>query len=371
MARWMAKRGARNLILLSRSGNTSEASRELVSDLESQGVNIATPACDVSDLSALEAALKECNMPPVKGCIQGSMVLKDSTFANMTLQDWNTPLRPKVAGSWNLHCALPEDLDFFVLLSSIATIWGNRGQSNYSAGNSFQDALARHRVLNGQAATVLDLGMILSVGYVAENEADLVTHLRKMGAEGMREEELHAILNELCGPRRPDTAPSGRAPSGLSSSLVKSQISLGLQLPETRAVAGEEYCDWMSDPLVRHLHQIRTQSGAVETEAQTANYGLLLAAAEGPEAAAEIVYDGLKIKLVKALNISAEEVDPNKPLHGMGVDSLVAVELRTWILRQFNADVAVFDLMEVASIRLLAVMIVTRSGFMNKAGKSD
>lgn len=284
------------------------------------------------------------------------MVLKDSTFANMTLQDWNTAIRPKVAGSWNLHHALPQDLDFFVLLSSIATIWGNRGQSNYSAGNSFQDALARHRVLNGQAATVLDLGMILSVGYVAENEADLVTHLRKMGAEGMREEELHAILNELC------------APSGVSSpsSLLKSQISLGLQLPETRAVAGEEYCDWMSDPLVRHLHQIRTRSGAVETEAQTANYGLLLAAAESPEAAAEIVYDGLKIKLVKALNISADVVDPNKPLHGMGVDSLVAVELRTWILRQFNADVAVFDLMEVASIRLLAVMIVTRSGFVTQ-----
>lgn len=366
MARWMTKRGARNLILLSRSGNTSETSRELVSDLESQGVKVATPACDVSDLSALQAALKGCNMPPIKGCIQGSMVLKDSTFANMTLQDWNTAIRPKVAGSWNLHRALPDDLDFFVLLSSIATIWGNRGQSNYSAGNSFQDALARHRVLNGQAATVLDLGMILSVGYVAENEADLVTHLRKMGAEGMREEELHAILNELCAP------PSGASSSSSSPpSLLKSQISLGLQLPETRAVAGEEYCDWMSDPLVRHLHQIRTRSGAVETEAQTANYGLLLAAAESPEAAAEIVYDGLKIKLVKALNISADEVDPNKPLHGMGVDSLVAVELRTWILRQFNADVAVFDLMEVASIRLLAVMIVTRSGFVTqfKEGK--
>lgn len=361
----MAKRGARNLILLSRSGNTNDTSRELLSDLESQGVNVATPACDVSDLPALQAALKSCNMPPIKGCIQGSMVLKDSTFANMTLQDWNTPLLPKVAGSWNLHRALPDDLDFFILLSSIATIWGNRGQSNYSAGNSYQDALARHRVLNGQAATVLDLGMILSVGYVAENEADLVTHLRKMGAEGMREEELHAILNELCAPRSNSTG--GRTTADLSSSLVKSQISLGLQLPETRAVAGEEYCDWMSDPLVRHLHQIRTQSGTVETEAQTANYGLLLAAAEGPEAAAEIVYDGLKLKLVKALNISAEEVDPNRPLHGMGVDSLVAVELRTWILRQFNADVAVFDLMEVASIRLLAVMIVNRSGFVDVA----
>lgn len=85
-------------------------------------------------------------------------------------------------------------------------------------------------------------------------------------------------------------------------------------------------------------------------------------------AAAEIVYDGLKIKLVKSMDISADEVDPNKPLHGMGVDSLVAVELRTWILRQFNADIAVFDLIEVASISSLAMIIATRSGFRNKAG---
>lgn len=95
----------------------------------------------------------------------------------------------------------------------------------------------------------------------------------------MREEELHAILNEL---RAPPSAPgSDRSPSNMRSLLLKSQMSLGLQLPETRAVAGEEYCDWTSDPLVRHLHQIRTRSGAFETEAQTVNYGSLLAAIEG------------------------------------------------------------------------------------------
>lgn len=90
-------------------------------------------------------------------------------------------------------------------------------------------------------------------------------------------------------------------------------------------MAGEEYCGWMIDSLVRHLHQIRTGSGAVNTEEQSANYGRLLAAAENTEAAAEIRHDGLDIKFVKALNISAEKVDPNKLLHGIGVDSLVVV----------------------------------------------
>jgi NADP-dependent 3-hydroxy acid dehydrogenase YdfG len=363
MARWMASRGARNLILLSRSGNTNPVSQELVSDLESQGVRVACPTADVSDLAALQSALAFCSdMPPIKGCIQGSMVLKDSTFANMTLQDFNIPLAPKVAGSWNLHTALPQSLDFFILLSSIATQICNLGQSNYTAGNSYQDALARHRILNHQRATVLDLGMILSVGYVAENEADLVTHLRHMGAEGMREEELHAILNEACKP----------SPSPSSLTLPKSQISLGLQLPETRALAGDEYCDWMSDPLVRHLHQIRSHNDADASDnAAQVNYAVLLANAGSAEEAGEIVYEGLKGKLVKALNISAEEVDPNKALHNMGVDSLVAVELRTWILRQFQADVAVFDLMEVGSLRGLCGMVVGRSGFVGFKEKEE
>lgn len=361
----MATRGARNLILLSRSGNTRAASSVLVSELESQGVKVATPACDISDLSALEFALKNCNMPPVKGCVQGAMVLRDSTFAEMTLQDWDASLRPKVAGSWNLHRALPEDLDFLVLLSSSTVILGNKGLANYSAGNSFQGALARHRVVGGQAATVLDLGRVLGVGHAALSKAALAAHLRKVGVESLREEEMHAVLDEVCGPR-PSAAADGGVPAS-SSRLARCQVSLGLQLPETRAAAGEEYCDWMSDPLVRHLHRIRTRPGNIEAGAQTANYGLLLAGAEGPEAAAEVVCEGLRTKLAKALSISAEEVDPNQPLHGMGVDSLVAVELRTWISRQFDADVAVFDLMEVASIKSLAVMIVKRSGFVNRA----
>ncbi|KAK7733693.1 putative PKS/NRPS-like protein biosynthetic cluster [Cytospora paraplurivora] len=362
ISRWMASRGAKNLILLSRSGNTTSSSRELVSDLESLGVRVATPPCNVSDLAALEAALAECQangMPPVKGCIQGSMVLKDSLFVNMSLEDYYAAVRPKVQASWNLHNTLPKELDFFILLSSISTIWGNRGQSNYNMGNCFQDALARYRVLNGLKAHVLDVGMVLSVGYVAENKEDLVNLMRHIGAEGTRQEELHAILNELCDPSLP------------VPSLLKTQVSLGLQLPEARALQGLEPCGWMADPLVRHLHQIRTgygETGAGEGGNSAANYGLMLTAAESFEAACEVVYDAIAQKLVNALNISAGDVDPNKPLHGMGVDSLVAVELRTWILKHLDADIAVFDLMETSSMRALAALVASRSSLAVKQG---
>jgi KR domain-containing protein len=75
----MASRGAKNLILLSRSGNVKDSSMELVGDLEGMGARVATPRCDVSDVESLKNALNEClsnGMPPVKGCFQGAMVLR-------------------------------------------------------------------------------------------------------------------------------------------------------------------------------------------------------------------------------------------------------------------------------------------------------
>lgn len=285
---------------------------------------------------------------------------QDSTFANMSLDDYYAALNPKVRASWNLHNLLPRDLDFFILLSSISNVVGNRGQSNYNTGNAFQDGLARYRVLNGLKGTALDLGMILSVGYVAENDSDLIKHLRDVGVEPMREEEFHAILDELCDPT---LAPQP---------AIKAQIALGLQMPETRVATGAEEPGWMRDPLFKHLHQIRTLEGGAESDGgKRINLGLVLGAAESFDAAVDIIYDAMLQKLEKALNISAEEVDPTKPLHALGVDSLVAVELRTWMLKQLDADVAVFDLMEASTVRALAELIASRSSLVKSKEEEE
>src|SRR5271169_5260152 len=90
----------------------------------------------------------------------------------MTAEGLSAALRPKVNGSWNLHTLLPKDMDFFVMLSSSAGIVGSRGQGNYSAGNTYQDALAHYRVSRNLPAATIDLGMILGVGYVAENSSE-------------------------------------------------------------------------------------------------------------------------------------------------------------------------------------------------------
>jgi NAD(P)-dependent dehydrogenase (short-subunit alcohol dehydrogenase family) len=77
-ARWMASRGAKNLILLSRSGPHSVAAKLLLEDLQAQGIRVEAPACDITSKDSLSAVLAQCTrtLPTIKGCIQGAMVLK-------------------------------------------------------------------------------------------------------------------------------------------------------------------------------------------------------------------------------------------------------------------------------------------------------
>ncbi|KAL2052764.1 hypothetical protein ABVK25_007004 [Lepraria finkii] len=101
----MAEKGARTCILLSRSGAEGKDAQELLEEMTTRGVNIAAPACGISAEAAVSATIKELkqSMPPIKGYIQASMVLKDGLFENTNSEDFNTTTKPKVQGTWNLH----------------------------------------------------------------------------------------------------------------------------------------------------------------------------------------------------------------------------------------------------------------------------
>lgn len=82
IAQWMIHRGAKNLILLSRSGPRTDAVRQLLVDMADKGVHVETPRCDVTDISAVKAVLLHCSktLPPIKGCVQASMVLNVRSY---------------------------------------------------------------------------------------------------------------------------------------------------------------------------------------------------------------------------------------------------------------------------------------------------
>jgi hypothetical protein len=118
----------------------------------------------------------------------------------MTWENFKAAILPKVKGLWNLHTTLPKMMDFFIMLSSICGIIGNRGQSNYAAGNVYQDTLAHYRHRQGLPATTLDLGSIMSVGFIAKS-------VNSFAMDAIREDEFHALLEYHIDPRNSTQTP--------------------------------------------------------------------------------------------------------------------------------------------------------------------
>ncbi|KAI0972147.1 lovastatin nonaketide synthase [Xylaria arbuscula] len=345
-ARWMASRGARHLILLSRSGPQKPVARVLVRELESQGVQVMAPMIDIGDAVSLRHELKRAAqaMPPIRGCIQGTVALRDNIFENMTYQDWEVSTHSKVAGSWNLHECLPQDLDFFVLLSSLNGIFGGRAQANYAAGNCFKDALAHYRVSQGQKAVVIDLGLMTEEGVVAEDES-LLTSMRRIGhLMEIRQEELISLLSYYCDPE-------------LHLLDDSEQILIGIEKPSVIASKGIDLHHSILRPMFRQLFRTReaqyTRSNESSEEISQANRAKALAEAISESDATGLVKEWLCNKLGQILGVAATDIDVTRPLHTYGLDSLVAVDLRNWFSREIRSDIKVFMLLGNTSIEQL------------------
>ncbi|KAK5999184.1 Highly reducing polyketide synthase alt5 [Cladobotryum mycophilum] len=203
---WLAKHGAKNLVFASRSAATGSENQVWVNKLKNAfDVTIMAFDCDIADREALSHVLASCSdqLPPIHGVITGAMELQDSLFEQMTPAAFRAAVRPKVAGSWNLHELLPDKLDFFVMLSSIIGVTGLRGQANYNAGNTFQDALAHYRASRGLPAVSIDLGYIPGVGFVTRND-DFIRTFRSIGIQVIETHELHALLGMAIRNQLPD-----------------------------------------------------------------------------------------------------------------------------------------------------------------------
>ena len=277
----------------------------------------------------------------------------------MSLESFNASVRPKVQGSWHLHKGLPPNMDFYVLLSSITGVTGSRGQRNYACGNTYQNALARHRVSQGQRCISLDLGSILSIGFAAEK--DLSAALEKDGFQGIRKDEFFALLDHCCNPSIP-------LPTALHS-----QIVTGLGGIEKMKLDRLQEVYWTRKPLFSILRQQRiaatraSSSNPNDLVSSAIDYGHLIQAAPSASAAESIVIDALCHKLAANLSIPVQDVDPEKAIYSFGIDSLVALELRNWLLKEIRADLAIFEIMQSQSVFALGKSATGKSGFRNSA----
>ncbi|KAE8406292.1 hypothetical protein BDV37DRAFT_292236 [Aspergillus pseudonomiae] len=310
IAAWLVDRGVRNLLLFSRSGAERTESIKFINYLHSKGARVIAPVCDISNESALSRVLEEwqSQLPPIKGCIQAAMTLQDTSY-----KDWETAVKPKVQGSWNLHCLLPKGMEFFILLSSQTGIVGAHGQANYAAGDTFQDALARYRVNQGERAASLDLGRITYTGAVASNQKLLQRCQSNSVRVPVTEAELKGLIDCYSSP--------------LHGYELDCQPIIGVY-PRVRE-RGSGTPTWLEKPLFNRGQNF--QVAAAIRNAQSLPAG------------SQAVTRALTAKLSHALALDEKEINPDKHLSKYGVDSLVAVELRTWFAGELKANIAIFD----------------------------
>lgn len=257
----------------------------------------------------------------------------------MTAAHVRKTVGPKVHGTWNLHELLPRDMDFFVMLSSLAGVMGHRGQGNYGCGNIFQDYFASYRRSQGQRAMTIDIGYLLSVGFVAEHD-EYVDHVKAMGLKVMHNSDLHGLLSMAMEPEPKHPA----------------QVMCGLP--------HNSYSDkwyWINDDRFAGLrNQQAGHGGAGHGGGISLREELGRRGADEVGAAAELITQAMVERLAKLMMMPESDVDAGKPMSAYGVDSLVAVEVRNWIARETAVDVSVFDIMANVPMRALAGDLAAR-----------
>lgn len=169
IAQWMVERGAKHLLLTGRSG--AKGKEEQVQQLTQSGATIKVVAADVANADDVTKLLAEAQktMPPLRGIVHTAGVLDDGVLQGQSWERFEQVMRPKVAGAWNLHTLTAEiPLDFFVLFSSEASLLGSAGQANYAAGNAFLDGLAHYRRALGLPALSINWGSWDEVGMATQ-----------------------------------------------------------------------------------------------------------------------------------------------------------------------------------------------------------
>ncbi|SCF29325.1 polyketide synthase 12 [Micromonospora echinospora] len=184
-ARWLASAGVEHLVLVSRRGPDAPGAAELAVELRDLGARVTVAACDVADRSALAALLDrvQADGPPVRAVLHTAGVSQTTPLMAVTPTELAEVAAGKATGAAHLHDLLADqDLDAFVVYSSIAATWGSAGQAGYAAGNAYLDALVQQRRADGRAGTAIAWG---SWGEGGMHTADSDRKLRDRGVPPM------------------------------------------------------------------------------------------------------------------------------------------------------------------------------------------
>jgi NADPH:quinone reductase-like Zn-dependent oxidoreductase/NADP-dependent 3-hydroxy acid dehydrogenase YdfG/acyl carrier protein len=302
VAKWLVDGGARHLVLMGRRP-ASIAATARIDVLRAAGANVVVAQGDVGSREDVDLTLARigASMPRLGGVVHAAGVLDDAGLLQQRWERMAGVMRPKVAGAWNLDAATRgARLDFFVLFSGAAASLGSRGQSNYAAANAFLDALAHARRQRGEAAVSINWGLwadsTMATGVPAETR-------RRWNEQGLRHMPAGQALELL-------TRILGRRDTQVSAMDID-------WTRYTRAAGGES-------PLLRLVAPGRTEPAS--DSALPLREDL---AAAPPVRRLGLVAGHVRRQALAVLGLPASHaLDEHQGLRDVGLDSLMAVELR-------------------------------------------
>ncbi|KAB8161290.1 amino acid adenylation domain-containing protein [Streptomyces sp. 3MP-14] len=346
LCRTLALRGARRLVLLGRTPlpersrwreaagldeRTAERVR-FVAELEALGAQVTPVAVDVTDEAALGAWLdghRAAALPPVRGVFHLAGEVRDTLLPGMDRETFAAVHDPKVLGAWALHRRLAEEpLEHFVLFASVAAWLPTAGQTNYAAGNAFLDALAHHRRALGLPALSVDWGP-WATGMI--EELGLVEHYRQArGMTSLAPAAGMAVLERIVGQDVP-------------------------QLLVATVADWPTFLSWYATPppLVAELAAGAAGGGADGSGGHGAagaeEFAAAFAAAD--EAGRErLVAERFAAVVGAVLRVPADRLDAEIGLQLLGLDSLLAMELRARLGAELGVTLPVVALLSGATV---------------------
>ncbi|KAI1297499.1 hypothetical protein F5Y03DRAFT_398536 [Xylaria venustula] len=359
---WMVEHGAKHFIFISRSGGKKSCEVALIRALEGSGCTASVVTGSVTEVDTVVRAVDQAPAP-IAGVVQLFMVLRDQLFAEMPFEEWEAVTGPKIQGTWNLHTALAQQpLDFFVLFSSHAGLVGQHGQANYASASTFLDAFVQFRHALGLAASVLDLGVVGDIGFVAESPD--VMQFFKTNAHYVLAEQNVLDSFELAIRK---SAPTVRESPDFFTS--DSQIALGMR--STMPLSSPHNRNtWRRDARLGFYHILEAEAGwagskTEETESsgnhdEDVQIRRLVAMAEADLSI--VTQDSFVAELARCIGMAffnflmkpVKELDVAAPLGTLGIDSLIGIEVRNWLRLRLNIEMSLLEIMRSENMLALA-----------------
>lgn len=347
-AQWLVEKGAKQLILLSRRGGSSEEATDFLANCQANEINVHIVACDVTNKESLEATINLCGkqLPPLRGVVHAATVINDSLIRNLDTNQIETSMAAKLRGAQYLdELTRKLELEFFILYSSVTTLLGNPGQAAYVAANHWLEALTATRQALQLPATCVRWGAIDDVGFLSRNTEIKDALQNRLGGNALNSDTALDLLEQMIVTQSQQLGVLELDWHALSRFLPTASHNKFRELALTANEAEQN-----EDDILDLEEMMRTMS-------QTEFHGAIV--------------DILTHELSEILMISTSKISPEKSIYDMGMDSLMGVELMTALESKIGIKVPVMALTETPKLSQLADKIIDLANNKNAKAESE